>query len=118
MSSFWNAPIDSKGEEFVLDLGSLIVAYAIIDIVLDVGILALPLPVIGRLHMNRTKRWAVAGVFLLGALYVDLISFSGCTLADSMIAASYARLSGCTMSAGCSILFALICKNESVSLHK
>ncbi|OAK94255.1 hypothetical protein IQ06DRAFT_234874 [Phaeosphaeriaceae sp. SRC1lsM3a] len=67
VSSFWNAPIDSKGEEFVLDLGSLIVAYAIIDIVLDVGILALPLPVIGRLHMNRTKRWAVAGVFLLGA---------------------------------------------------
>ncbi|KAH7406409.1 hypothetical protein DE146DRAFT_647409 [Phaeosphaeria sp. MPI-PUGE-AT-0046c] len=67
VSSFWNAPLDSTGEEFVLDLGSLIMAYAIIDIVLDVGILALPLPVIGRLHMDRSKRWAVAGVFLLGA---------------------------------------------------
>lgn len=68
ISTFWNAPLDSKGEEFVIDLGSLIMAYAILDIVLDVGILALPLPVIGRLHMNRPKRWAVAGVFLLGAL--------------------------------------------------
>lgn len=72
VSEFWNAPLDSKGEEFVIDLGSLIMSYAIIDIVLDVGILALPLPVIGRLHMNRTKRWAVAGVFLLGALYEPL----------------------------------------------
>jgi hypothetical protein len=60
-----------EGTQYVVNPPALITAYAIIDIVLDVGILAMPLPVIRRLKLSRTKRTAVAGVFLLGALYAS-----------------------------------------------
>jgi len=39
----------------------------IIDVILDVWIIALPLPWIYRLHMDRTKKFATMGIFLLMA---------------------------------------------------
>ena len=41
------------------------------DVVLDVFILCMPLPVIKRLHMNRRKKWLLAAIFWLGALYEE-----------------------------------------------
>jgi hypothetical protein len=79
VSAFWTMPPMLEGTQYVVNPPALIIAYAIIDIVLDVGILAMPLPVIRRLKLSRTKRTAVAGVFLLGALYVS----QACNLARS-----------------------------------
>jgi hypothetical protein len=38
------------------------------DIVLDIVILCMPLPVIKSLHMNEKKKWLLGGVFSLGFL--------------------------------------------------
>ena len=70
VSTFWTTPPKLAGTTNVIDMSKVITAFAVLDILLDVGILAMPLPVILRLHMSRQKRLAIAGVFLLGALYV------------------------------------------------
>ena len=59
-----------EGTELRLSLASAIVAMNCIDIVFDAWILTLPMPIIKKLHMTSGRKIAVAGVFLLGALYV------------------------------------------------
>ena len=38
------------------------------DIMLDITVLCLPLPVIGSLHMSRHRKVTITGVFWLGIL--------------------------------------------------
>ena len=51
--------------------GNIVILFSFVgasDIFLDIFILALPLPVIRRLHMTTRRKWAVAGIFWLGGL--------------------------------------------------
>lgn len=75
-------------------------AMNIIDIVLDAWILTLPIPVIRSLHMTPKRKIAVAGVFLLGALY---ISYAGKAVeyANIKTAASFHPESGSTTPVSC-----------------
>ena len=45
---------------------------AVLDIVLDLAILSLPLPVIRNLQISTRRKVSVAAIFLLGILWVDL----------------------------------------------
>jgi hypothetical protein len=37
------------------------------DFILDLFLICLPLPMIWRLHMRNSRKWAVSGIMLLGA---------------------------------------------------
>ncbi|KAK7955094.1 hypothetical protein PG996_015900 [Apiospora saccharicola] len=50
-------------------------ASAVINVVGDVVVLVLPLPVVWSLHTSQSKKWSLSFLFLLGALYV-FFSFS------------------------------------------
>ncbi|KAK8135481.1 hypothetical protein PG984_003421 [Apiospora sp. TS-2023a] len=45
-------------------------ASAVINVVGDVVVLVLPLPVVWSLHTSQSKKWSLSFLFLLGALYV------------------------------------------------
>ncbi|KAL8760592.1 MAG: hypothetical protein Q9184_003224 [Pyrenodesmia sp. 2 TL-2023] len=45
----------------------LLLAYSISDVIVDVLILVLPLPLVWMLHMRTARKFAVSGIFLLGA---------------------------------------------------
>ncbi|KAL9073756.1 MAG: hypothetical protein Q9161_002794 [Pseudevernia consocians] len=47
-----------------------LLAYSVSDVIMDVFILILPLPLIWMLHMPRERKLAVSGIFLLGTLAV------------------------------------------------
>ena len=70
VSSFWTTPAMLEGTQYVLYPPTLITIFAATNITLDICVLGLPLPVIKNLNLTRRKRFGVASVFLLGALYV------------------------------------------------
>ena len=41
---------------------------AVLDFVFDILILLLPLPVIFKLHMDQKRKYALIGIFWLGAM--------------------------------------------------
>jgi hypothetical protein len=43
-----------------------IIAFGILNILTDWYILALPLPIVFRLHVDKRTRWGIASLFLLG----------------------------------------------------
>ena len=51
-----------------MNFGGQAMAFAVLDIFLDIVTLCLPLPVIGRLHMDRSHRIKLIGIFWLGIL--------------------------------------------------
>ena len=46
-------------------------AIAISDLILDVFIFTLPLPMVYKLQLPSKQKFAVSGIFLLGSMYVD-----------------------------------------------
>lgn len=45
-------------------------AGGILNLILDVTVILLPMPMLWGLQIKRGKKWALTGVFGLGALYV------------------------------------------------
>ncbi len=66
VSKFW-IPL-SPGT--CIDQNSFYLASAIINVVGDVAVLSLPLPVVWGLHTSKNKKLSLSFLFLLGALYV------------------------------------------------
>ncbi|KAI1407125.1 hypothetical protein F5Y13DRAFT_175585, partial [Hypoxylon sp. FL1857] len=67
VSSFWTTPPQLDGTQYYMVPGTLVLAYAILDIVLDIAVLSTPLPAILRLNLSPRTRLGIVGVFLLGA---------------------------------------------------
>ncbi|KAH7138731.1 hypothetical protein B0J11DRAFT_500933 [Dendryphion nanum] len=67
VSGWWTTEPMLEGTQYILDPPTLLTAYAAINIALDIAVLILPLTVIKSLHISLGERWAIAGVFLLGA---------------------------------------------------
>lgn len=63
IESFWLGKTDDCITQVAFYLAS-----AIINVVGDIAVLALPLPVVWRLHTSRSKKWSLSFLFLLGAL--------------------------------------------------
>ena len=55
-----------------IDEFSMYIALACTELVLDVVVLALPWPVVWRLHMDTSRKWRVSGMFTLGGLWVRI----------------------------------------------
>jgi len=66
ISKFWN-PL---GPGTCFDQNSFYLASAIINVIGDVAVLSLPLPVVWSLHTSKNKKWSLSFLFLLGALLV------------------------------------------------
>jgi len=64
---FWDTPPELQGTQFDMNFGAMILAMTCIDMVLDMVVLSLPLPVISSLHINTRKKIMVSGIFLIGA---------------------------------------------------
>ncbi|KAL5339152.1 CFEM domain-containing protein [Aspergillus crustosus] len=72
ISHYWNM-WDGEHEGSCLDHDKVLLAHSIINILLDVGITLLPMPVLLRLHMSRGKRAGVVAIFAVGVV-VTIIS--------------------------------------------
>ncbi|XXH03343.1 hypothetical protein Hte_009741 [Hypoxylon texense] len=62
IESFWK----DRREECINQV-TFYLASAIINVVGDIAVLALPLPIVWRLHTSRSKKWSLSFLFLLGA---------------------------------------------------
>ncbi|KAI0478574.1 hypothetical protein GGR56DRAFT_630884 [Xylariaceae sp. FL0804] len=69
VSSFWTTPPTLEGTEYVPGLypPTLITAFACLDVVLDVCVLSMPIPIVFRLNLSMQRRVGIALIFLLGA---------------------------------------------------
>ncbi|KAK4962359.1 hypothetical protein LTR66_012678 [Elasticomyces elasticus] len=65
MSAFWNRTIRDK---HCVNSGAFWISYSVLNIATDLFILALPIRQIVSLHLPRSDKLALLGVFLLGAL--------------------------------------------------
>ena len=52
----------------ILNEGAMYTAQAVLDIALDIAVLAMPLPMIRRLQMSTKRKWNLMGIFWLGTL--------------------------------------------------
>ncbi|KAI1084937.1 hypothetical protein F5B20DRAFT_120769 [Whalleya microplaca] len=66
VSRFWNEKVEGK----CIDQHMFYLVSAIINVLGDVAVLTLPIPVVWRLHTSRSKKWSLSFLFLLGALSV------------------------------------------------
>lgn len=64
ISKFW----DPAGPGECFDQNSFYLASAIINVLGDVAVLSLPLPVVWNLNTSKNKKWSLSFLFLLGAL--------------------------------------------------
>ncbi|CAJ2506924.1 Uu.00g081100.m01.CDS01 [Anthostomella pinea] len=63
VSKFW----DHEVEGTCIDQNTFYLASAIINVLGDVAVLGLPLPVVWKLHTSKSKKWSLSFLFLLGA---------------------------------------------------
>ena len=56
----------------------------VMDIIFDICILCMPLPVIRSLHMSTKKKWLLAGIFWLGILYIPDSLENGLSYTDGV----------------------------------
>lgn len=63
ISNWWK-----PGGTYSISYGVFLFSFAAIDMLLDIVILCLPLPVIRKLHMEKSKKFMLVGVFWMGFL--------------------------------------------------
>ena len=68
VSKFWDHPLVSEESSNVYDYPAFLIAMSSIDLIFDLVILSLPLPVIKNLHLSLRRKWTLAGIFMLGFL--------------------------------------------------
>ncbi|ORY00952.1 hypothetical protein BCR34DRAFT_101650 [Clohesyomyces aquaticus] len=65
ISSLWEDP-RPRAKVYCINFQAVIVSFGIINILTDWWILALPIPVVMNLQMERRTKWSVCALFLLG----------------------------------------------------
>lgn len=65
ISYYWNK-WDGEHEGSCLSHNKILLAHSTINIILDVAIVVLPMPVLFKLHMRLSKRIGVAAMFAVG----------------------------------------------------
>jgi hypothetical protein len=68
VAAFWDHQITQKT---CVDSKAQWLSYAVINILSDISILALPVVPVSRLKLPRAERFALYGIFTLGALYAS-----------------------------------------------
>ncbi len=72
--SYYWSKYTHKSHGSCLNLTVLLVVTASTNIVTDVALLILPMPVVWNLKVELSQKFAVCGIFLLGGLYVAHLS--------------------------------------------
>ena len=67
VSGYWDRNIHAKCRNQLVD----IIVGGVQNIVTDVTILGLPLPILWNLHMSKRRKMQLTGLFALGGLYVS-----------------------------------------------
>lgn len=65
VSAFWDRTIQHAK---CVDLVQFSIGSGITNLLTDVMILCLPMPMVWSLHMNRAQKWTLTGIFFLGFL--------------------------------------------------
>lgn len=65
-SNLWKPP--SNNPPVCIHVGLLVVTVGVINIVTDITILSLPIPLVWSLQMSKSHRWQLVAVFSLGGL--------------------------------------------------
>lgn len=77
---------------------SLVLALGLVNIVTDVAMLSLPMPLVWSLRMSKSRRWQLVAVFSLGGLVCIISIIRLFFLSSSSSDASYERVPGITLS--------------------
>lgn len=79
-SYYWTQYADPSGGSCVFDLYPFYIGNAATNVLTDVLILVVPIPLVWKLQMRTVQKVLVTGIFLLGSLYGPLPS---CILSSS-----------------------------------
>lgn len=61
---------DKSVEGYCADFNTIYVVTSVINVVINIILLILPLPVVWHLQVSRARKLAISGMFLLGGSYV------------------------------------------------
>ena len=64
----WNWKNGNADPRYCINYNTFWLGTGICESVIDLVILSLPLVMVSKLHMERSRKYSVAGVFLLGGL--------------------------------------------------
>ena len=67
-SYFWSQWVDPAGGKCLINLTTFYLWNAFANMLTDIIILCVPLPIIWKLQMPRKQKLAISGIFLLGGL--------------------------------------------------
>lgn len=68
IAALWNRRAHSNAH--CNDFGPALIVFAVVNTISDIAILILPMPILWHLHVDKTRRKQLIGVFGLGGLYV------------------------------------------------
>ena len=66
ITNYWTSP--ATIEAHCDNTSALVLGFAVSDVLTDLMILAIPIPIVWRLHMSTRSKIGVTGIFLLGLL--------------------------------------------------
>ena len=72
LSDLWKAP--SSHPPVCIRFGHPVITMGLVNILTDIIILSLPIPLVWRLQVSKPRRWQLVLVFSLGGLYICHIS--------------------------------------------
>lgn len=70
VSYYWTQFTNPDGGRCVYDLYNFYISYAGVNVITDVAILLVPIPIVWKLQMRRTQKLLVCGILLIGGLCV------------------------------------------------
>lgn len=70
VSYYWTQFTKPEGGKCVYDLYNFYISYAGVNVVTDVAILLVPMPIVWSLQMRRAQKLLVCGILLIGGLCV------------------------------------------------
>lgn len=68
LSDLWKPP--SNRPPACINFGTLVITMGVLNIATDIIILSLPIPLVWRLQVSKSRRWQLIIVFSLGGLCV------------------------------------------------
>ena len=81
-ASYYWTKVTMKTHGTCLNITALLISTAILNIVTDVGILMLPMPIVWRLQIRKSQKFAVSSIFLLGGFVCVASIIRACYLSQ------------------------------------
>ena len=82
MNALWNPLVTG----FCINVNLAAIIFGSINVVIDIVLLVLPIPLVWQLKIQMKWRLQLIGIFLLGGLYADIPNFGAIWLTDRIVA--------------------------------